>query len=395
MRPTGNRVQLVGRVVRGYKNTSPGVIAMTCSLRHALLASLLIGSASWAASQPANIDETRAAVARAQAFAETQQYEQVIATLEAIPVEKRDYDAHHLLGQAYYRAGRLAGARRNLRAAVRLNPNPAHDHYLLGDIYLAEDKSALAIESYTAAERLGLCPPELPFRMAAAYYNLGSYVGRLETRTLRAGVPGRLQGGVYVIGAAPNEAGRFLVAPEASAIYHLQRALDAGLDTPLVHLLHADIWLRARRYDRALRIYQALEEKVPAAEQARYYRHFAGACLATDDVEGYLIRLKQALAVTPKTDERVLADAYRRVAQHYNAAGDLDNYIHYLQLAVGLDPESADLHYCLGNAFDDAGRLQNASRHWRITLELQPDHPDRRRMLERVRDITAASRPER
>ncbi len=330
------------------------------------------------------------AVAGARAMIDAGQHDSAIEVLECIPPGERNYDAHHLLGVAYLRSGKKpASARHSFRAALELKPESAMDHCYLGDTYLAEDKGALAIKSYEMAERLGLHSPELAFNMAEAYCNLGAYLGRLESRALPDGVAGRLHDTVYVLEPMAGQPGRYLVATRASAIFHLQRALDAGLDTPEAQLLHADIWLRARRFARSLEIYKQLEGKVPQPYRERYHRNFADACLARDDVDGYLAQTKRALALTPGPHEQAMADAYLRVAARFNAAGDLDAYVRYLRLAVAADPESADLHYRLGNAFDDAGRLKDASRHWRIALELQPDHPDRQRMLERVRQITA------
>jgi tetratricopeptide (TPR) repeat protein len=152
-------------------------------------------------------------------------------------------------------------------------------------------------------------------------------------------------------------------------------------------LLHADIWVGAGRYTRALAIYRRIDGVVPAEQRARYYYQFAQASLGTDDVEGYVERLKRAIALDGDTYGRHLVTAYRRAAEYYGAEGDLDNYIRYLELAAGESPTSADLHYLLGNALYEAGRRVEASRRWRLTLELNPDHPDRRRMLELVRLI--------
>ena len=267
----------------------------------------------------------------------------------------------------------------------------ATDHCLLGDVYWGEGKFALAAEAYETADRLGLDSLEIHLKLARAYLHLNNATGPTEARTVHNGTPGRIKEDVYLIEPMPNEPGRFLVAPKSSAVYQLQLALDGGLDGPRVRLLEADIWLRARRYGKALAIYKTLEGKLPADRQGGYFRRFAEACLATDDVERYLDRLEKAAALDGEPDPPLLAAAYLRAAQHYAADADLPNYIRCLELALEQDPESADLHYRLGNAVDDAGRPERASLHWRITLELQPDHPDRRRMLEAIRDINRQS----
>jgi Flp pilus assembly protein TadD len=99
--------------------------------------------------------------------------------------------------------------------------------------------------------------------------------------------------------------------------------------------------------------------------------------------------VKRASARDEKTYGSELVVAYRRAADHYSADGDLTGYLRCLQLAVDESPESAELHYLLGNALYEAGRKVEASRHWRLALELEPDHPDRSRMLELIRVITS------
>jgi tetratricopeptide (TPR) repeat protein len=326
-------------------------------------------------------------MAEARQHADAGRFDLVIELLEAIPAVKHTYDAHHLLAMAYSKTDRPHAARHSFQSAIRLRPTSAEDHYLLGNLYFTQRKFALAVESYAEAERFGHDAPEMHYRMATCYYELGNYVGRIETRTVIGGKAGQAMDGVYLLDAVPDRPGRFRVAPKASAIYHLRRALDSGLDTAEIHLLHGDIWLASRHYARAVEIYRAIEHKVPPAEEAGFYRRFAEACLGVDDLEGYLGRLERAVALGGPAEKVVLPEAYRKVADRYNAAGDLANYIRYLELAAKEAPESAELRYRLGNAYYEAGREQDASRSWRITLELDPGHPDRQRLLEHIRDI--------
>ena len=360
---------------------------MNCCVPFIPLACLLAGAGPAVGTQ--HVGQTADDVTRARARAEAGEYEQVVKLLEPILDAQPDYAVYHLLGEAYYHTGNPPQARRCLQAAIELKPTNSQNHYLLGSVYLAEGKFALAAEAYQAAQRLGLDTAELHYELATACYHLENYTGRMETRTVLGGLAGRIQDGCYLIDPVPGQRDRFFIAPQGSAIYHLQRALDGGLDTPEVRLLQADIWLGARQHSRALAIYRKIETEIPAADRARYYYHYAQACLGTDDLEGYLDRLQRAIALDKAAYGHHLVTAYRRVADYHNAQGDLDNYIRYLTLAADESPTSADLHYLLGNALYEAGHKLEASRRWRLTLELHPDHPDRTRMLELTRLITS------
>lgn len=332
-----------------------------------------------------------AVIQDARALAEHGRHDEVIALLEQLPASARDYDVHHLLGEAYFRLGRLREARRSFRAALKARPNSIADLVALGDVLLAEKRYALAVESYETAERLGCDAAPLHLNLAKAYYGLGQFLGRTDQRRVPGGVAGTIVGNDYLIEPLPQspEADVFRTAPRMSAIYHAAAARAAGPDTPSKRLLVGDIWLKAGRFDRATAIYQTLRDQVPEQERAAYFGRYAHACFGTGNVDGYLANLKQAVLLDEATYGPRLTDAYRLVAERYSAAGDLPHYVYYLDLAVQREPESAELHYLLGNACFEANRPADASRHWRIALQLRPDHPDRIQILERIRDAGA------
>ncbi|MCP4247490.1 MAG: tetratricopeptide repeat protein [bacterium] len=327
--------------------------------------------------------------ARAQALAEQSDFPQVIELLKAVPPAQRDHPTAKLLGRAYYETGQLADARRCLQRALQLEPTDRDGHFLLGRIYVDQEKPALAAEHLQSAERLGLDTPELQFRLASAHFRLGNFIGKILVTRVAGGRPGRIVGDWYLIDYDPETPDGFLAARRGSAIYHLQRALDGGLDDVDVHLLHAEVWLRAGHHARAVAAYRAIEKRVGPAETARFHHGFAQACLGADDLDGFLQHLESAIAADPKSYATELVAAYRTVADRRAAAGDLKGYIRYLRLAAREAPESAEVRYDLGNALHEAGHDLEASRQWRITLELQPDHPDRVRLLELIGAIAA------
>ena len=331
-------------------------------------------------------------IASARTYADQEQYHKVIETLAPRPGPESSYQVNHLLSLAYFHTGNLPEARRRCQAAIGQNPKSAADHRLLADIYLGQEKFALAAECYQTARSLGLESPDLHYRLATAYFKLGNHTGRLFRLCLTGGAAGRITDEGYLIEPVPGQPECFFAAPPASAVYHLQRALDAGLDTLEAHLLWADIWLASGRYERALKIYQRLEDRVGSQRRAEYHFAYARARLGVDDRQGYLDQLQEAIALDEKTYRPHLVEAYRQVADRYSADGDLQSYIRHLRLAVGEAPEAHDLRYALGNALFEAGRGLQACRQWQITLELQPDHPDRQRLLDLIRVINERTR---
>jgi Tfp pilus assembly protein PilF len=80
-----------------------------------------------------------------------------------------------------------------------------------------------------------------------------------------------------------------------------------------------------------------------------------------------------------------LADAYVTVANRYHQQGDTEKYLQYLAKAVQTNPLSASLHLSLGEAYWQAGQRDAAKRQYKLVLELEPDHPQRVLLLNRVR----------
>lgn len=326
-----------------------------------------------------------AAVALARRYFKRQAYAAVVEVLQPLRPPANDYEAYHLLGTALYYKDRLEEARRMLARAIAADDSHADDHRLLGDIALAQERFALAIEAYEQAQSQGLDDARLHFKLATAYFRLRNHLGDIRRRTITGGQADTVQAEGYVIEAVPSERDTFYVSPPASAVFHAQKARDLGLDSPELRLLLGDIWLAVRRYDRALTEYQEVEARVPQSRRGAFYLNYARASLGAGDPEGYLVRLKQAAELDHAAYAPLLGQAYVNVAELHNQEGDTNKYLHYMRLAVKHAPESSDLHYRLGNALWEAGRRADAERHWRITLELRPDHPDRIRMLELIR----------
>ncbi len=77
------------------------------------------------------------------------------------------------------------------------------------------------------------------------------------------------------------------------------------------------------------------------------------------------------------------------MADQYNEAGNLDKYIEFLAKAVAESPQTASLHLKLGLAYEEAQKYDQAIAQWRMVLDIEPDHPERIKLLnliEKYRD---------
>ncbi len=303
---------------------------------------------------------------------------------EAVTREPTGITARTLLADVFRRAAQPAQAAEQLRR--------------IGELQAEAGRHALAAEAFR--ESLALQDaPAVRCLLAETYCRLDRVLGPLTARWMPRAEPGSRTDGQYVLQPDEQRAGWFLTCSSESAVYQVQAALDAGLDTPEVHLLHARVWLRAGRPERATAILQKRADRLPERESGEFWDLYGQAALASGELETSERCLKQAVTLDPTRFQPTLAAAYQALADRYSRRGDLAAYIRCLEEAGNLAPRDADLHYRLGNAYWEAGHRTAAARQWQITLELNPDHPQRARLLEQIRraaslgDSVGGSRP--
>ncbi len=186
---------------------------------------------------------------------------------EATTKWPRDADAHHYLGLAYFKAGDLGAAlpelqaagklrphdfairfdtallllaqrqyqdaAAELEAAVRINPDEAMAHLLLGRAYQNSNRTLQAIEQFRTVLRIGPNTPLAHYHLGFAYASLGrnaEAISEYEKEVARVPDNAEVQ---YQFGRTPLDSGE-----SKAAIAHLQRAvyLDPGNPNPAYDL---------------------------------------------------------------------------------------------------------------------------------------------------------------
>jgi tetratricopeptide (TPR) repeat protein len=331
-------------------------------------------------------DHVEAGQLLAEVYYSREKWKDVTETLEPLLKYRHDFPTYHMLAEAAYNLNDYENSRKYFREAIKLNPESAPDHYQLGNIYLAENRFALAAGSYEKALHLGLDSVVLHYKLASAYFNLRNYFGRVSEATVKAGQPGTISGNLYLIEQVPGKKDVFRVAPQRSAVFHIERAIEGGLaERTDTQMLLANVYLNARRYDRAYEMYEKLGEMVPEEDAALYAFYFAQSAFGVRKYDAYLEQLHAAVKLDPEAYGSALVEGYLQVADRYNQGGQLDKYIEHLAMAVDESPQTTSLHLKLGNAFEDARKYENAVQQWRLVLDLEPDHPERTRLLNLIR----------
>jgi tetratricopeptide (TPR) repeat protein len=337
-------------------------------------------------------DHVEAGQALAEVYSAGKRWKDVVRVLEPLLKYRHDYPTYHMLAEAQNNLDEQEKARKSYEEAVKLNPQSASDHYQLGNIYLAGNFFALAAESYQSALRLGLDSPVMRYKLGSAYFNLRNYFGNITVETVKSGAAGTISGARYLIEAVPGRKDVFRCASEASAIYQIAKAQADGIeDRADIHVLRATIFLNAGRYVQAYEMFTKIGPTVPKEDKALFYYYYAQAAFGSAQFDRYLELLEEAIKLDPKAYKATRVDAYLAVADQYNQAGKLDKYIEFLAKAVDESPQMGSLHLKLGYAYEEAQKYPLAIAQWRMVLDIEPDHPQRIKLLNLIEKYTSGA----
>ncbi len=334
-----------------------------------------------------------AVILKAEVLLERDDWEAVIRTLAASASSSESYAISHLLAEAYLRSGQLVEAAWFYEKAVRLKPEALEDLVALGRLHLRREVPALAVRALNSALALAAGNPQVHYLLANAYHQAGRPLGRVRVLPISQAILGNTHKNWYVLEAVDDQPNRFRVCPSDSAIYHLQKAIELGVDEADVHLLNADIWFNANEYERARDAYEIIEATIPAERLAGYHYRYGMTLYWLGDLQGFQQHVETAGKLNPKSYESKLLEMHTLMADQYCIRGDLDRFIHHLQRAIEAAPRSADLRYKLGNALFEAERRAEALAQWQVVLQLHPHHPDRERLLGHLNDRDLETEP--
>lgn len=327
-------------------------------------------------------DQADAAIFLSEILVEKKDWKEVIRVLKITLDYRHTYLVHHRLAEAYYYQDNHKEALKNYLEAVKFHSKSARDHYQLGNIYLSRARYSTALEYYSKAASLGMDSGLLHFKMGTAYFNLKNYLGKVTTTEVKGETPGKISGGLFLIDQVPGKPNTFTAAPEESAIYHVQKAVDMGIDLPEVSFLKANIFYNSGHFDKALPLYEALQGKLKGDNLDLFHFYLGKTLFEKERWEESLEYFMKAAESNPKVYSNSLEEGYFRVALRLRREGDWKSCIHYLQEAIAISPRNPAYHLCLGNAYRELKEMDKAVVQWRLVLTLQPDHPEKEKLLE-------------
>lgn len=302
--------------------------------------------------------------------------------------DELDAAALLLLANASRDLGRHSDSRHSLRAGISRFPRDAPLWLALIDSMIEEERHAGALAVIRKAEqRLGRSAA-LHYRAARSYFALDELLGEASARAVRGGRVGQFHDDLLLVERRSGTS-RFLCCPPRSALYQLRRALDAGMDAPEAHLMHAEIWRRIGKPRIGFGIVKRRESVLLQDPDASTLRAFARLALESESFSDYLRYVRALAALDANRGAELLRTAFETLAERYNERGDDAMQVRCLERAAALSPDDPALLLRLGDAKWQHGELRAAATCFQRVLELAPAHPQRRRILARLADLDA------
>ncbi len=303
----------------------------------------------------------------------------VIKLLE--PLESRSLDETLLLVSADRALGRKDAAVDALRDAVTRWPGEMDAWAALMRLTIDDGRLDEALDQARLAERRVADASEAHLLAAEALLALDRPLGRVRARRAPGARVGQIVGEWFILEQRGDDG--YLCCPRESAIFHVRAALDGGIDRVDAHVLHARILSRASRHDLAMCVLRGREPLLANADPAL----IGQACevaLAADALPEYARWARLWAERAPERRREILLNAYQALAERYNERGLDEVFVWFLDKSVELDPLNAELALRLGDAQWEAQRPELARPLYQRVLELNPLHPDHRRLLERL-----------
>ena len=222
-----------------------------------------------------------------------------------------DIEAHRLLARIYYRSlGDQQGAAQSqmvglataeYETLVRLEPNVAENHLLLGQLYEVNHDSAKAEAQFKAAQGLDNGSEESLLNLARLYSEQGDTARVISTLTALP-VADRSVRIELAIGASYDQLHK---PKEAAAAY--QRALDIESDNLDAERGLANALLSSDRLGDALKVYAAIVAAEP--QDAQSYIKISEIQRRQGHYDLALTTLKKAKTIVPDSEELIFNEA--------------------------------------------------------------------------------------
>jgi tetratricopeptide (TPR) repeat protein len=272
--------------------------------------------------------------------------------------------AHNQLGLLAVQAGDLKEAEKEFKTAIDANPTYGEALNNLGVLYTREGQDADAIQVFRRAA-------EADPKSSSAFVNLALALAKNggadeAERQLNAWLQqDPNNAGIYMaLGVAYTSAGK-----SAQAAAAFQKATELQPESSDAHLnFGMALILQFDRKDGLHELKEAVRLNPQSAAAHSSLGHFYFEEGSYDDAQwefGIATRLQPTLE-----------DAYYFWALVERQTDNYGKAVELLQKAVTLNPNNANTQFLLGQCFEKQGRTEEAVKHWKEALRIDPEQSE-------------------
>ncbi|MFC2042787.1 tetratricopeptide repeat protein [Chloroflexota bacterium] len=286
---------------------------------------------------------------------------------KAVKLEPKQMPLYMHLGQVYLESGDSVQAMQVLEQATRLNPDHSEAWVQLAEAQLAAGRLDLAVESTNQA----LENADNPIKPLLL-------LGEIE---LQSGNPKSAYKIVQsVLSIEPDHSDalllliRILVSLDRSeeAIEILEAAIPSVTDPLPIQLELTRLTGQVQGQEAALPLLQGLSEQYPG--QPNVLALMAKFLLEQEEFGQAVIAAKQALlSVNGELSAEEKSELNYLVGRQSRDAGQLDQAVHYLSLAIQHDPNQVESYLELGQVYQDRRQHQDALSTYQKAINLSPE----------------------
>lgn len=262
------------------------------------------------------------------------------------------------LGLAEFKQGNFHPAIRPLTAALAANPDDMQARTLLALSYYGDKQFAKAVEYLKPAAQADPANIELQQTLAQSCLWARQYQCALDGfREILRTQPDSAAAHV-LMGEALDGTGK---TPEAIAEF--QKAAEASPREPNVHFGLGFLYWKSHEYDKAQQEFQAELANDPKNAQATAY--LGDTELKLGNREAAAKYLKQAIQL--RNDVRI---AYVDLGVLASEEKRYNDAVAAFRKAIALDPNEADAHYRLSQAYKALGQAAEAEKEFKLVQKL-------------------------
>ena len=280
------------------------------------------------------------------------QYEEAVRSYDnALRLNPRLTDALFNLGVAHYRAGQFAKAAEAFNRFLASRPDAWQAQQMLGLALVELGRDEDAAPLLEAALKSNPQDASLLFGLGLAYLRMK----RPEVKTVIERLAATTNGEPF----AHLLRGQNCLADSdfQNAVEALEAAAKLSDDLPRLHFSLGVAYLRTGRNQEAIRAFERELRRMPHDYWTLYYLAFL------HDAEGRLDAAREsaqlALALQPRS-----ADAGALLGKVLLKQGKAAEAVPPLEIAVAQNPNDANLRFQLARAYQQSGRRQDASREF-------------------------------